>query len=209
MRQPRFHYPTPLVGSYGVFELSQPFETLPGELFQCVAVRRISAWIMNNDDPWDEVYLPKGLTEQEYEEHREIDLELVTLVNDRGFRVVVPANYVLKFPVQDGVPYRGVGIHVALPAFPIEQDLTFLTDAIKELVQAKAGVECETELIETSSVQMLDPIADEAETEKRQMAIGMNGSDYAKNQQLLQDLETARGKIQMLEAYILANFNGP
>lgn len=205
----RFISPTPLIGSTGVFELNTPFTTLPNERCQCVAIRRISSWISNNDDPWTEVYQPAKLSEAEYEDAKAIDLELVTLINDRGMRIVVPATYILKYPVQDGVPYRRMGIHIALPPMPEAQSLDFLEVALRETVMAMAGVRSDTRQIQTSAVQMISPDQHELVSMERDAAIGANVTDYAKNQKLMADLEAARGKIQQLEAYILATNNGP
>lgn len=205
----RFAYPAPPVGTQGIFELQNPFTTLPRERFICKANRRISDYISKNEDVWVDIYQANGLTENEYEDDRSRDLEIITLVNDGGFTLQVPVRFILSYPIQDGIPYRAIGFYVKLPPMPVGKDYGFYETALKDVTMAKLGVDCEIETQEASYTASIPPDAHLIEQAKRELAIGSNVSDFARIKELENDLQSAQGKIKQLEAYIIAINSGP
>lgn len=205
----RFVFPTPPVGTEGVFELQTPFTTLPNERFKCIANRRISDYISKNEDPWKDIYKAHGLTESEYEDDAKDDLEITTLVNGGGFTVEVPVRFILSYPIKDGVAYRRLGYYITLPPTPVSKDLTFYTNALKELTKSKLGVDCEITEQEASYTAAIPPNAHLIEDAKRKIVIGSNVTDYARIKVLENALAEAQGKIQQLEAFIIATNSGP
>ena len=204
----RLQYPTPSPGVAGVFKLKTPFTTLPRERCECIAVRKLSEYIANNEDPWTDVYQPAGLEQSEYEADLARDLEIVTLITAKGYRILVPVSYVEAYPIQDGIPYRGVGIYFALPPMPVQQNLDFLATSMKEVVKSQVGVTCTSEFVETTAIQMVTVDQHLTEQTNRKVVIGTDSTFAAQVSRLQNDLLDAQGKIRQLELYIMQNL-GP
>lgn len=195
-------YPVPAVGTKGSYKLVDPFKTFDGELFECIGVRALASFISNNDDALQEVYLDNGLTEQNYEADLNENIEIVSLQNDKGFVLHVPAKYVSMYPVQDGVHYRAIAFNVFLPAMPVERDYSFLIDRLKETVRSQLGVDSTVTLTETSRVQQVSHQKHEETTIARTTVIANDASPFSKIALLERELAAAKQRVQVLEAHI-------
>lgn len=199
-----YKYPVPAIGTKGVYSLLSPFTPSPGEVLNCIAVRTLSSYIANNDDPLVSVYTSAGLTEDNYDEDLADNIQIVSLVNDKGYVYLVPARYIQSYPIQDGVMYRPLALSVALPLMPLALDLTGFVQDVKELVMEKLGVDCVTELVETGSPRAVDPvISQNVETEREMNATDRNTS-YGRINALQEALAEAYAQIRVLEEYIVA-----
>jgi len=201
----RYMYPTPPLGAIGVYSLLSPFSTQEGESFECIAVRRFSDYEVNSEDLWTDLYSPAGLTEDKYLEDKKLNLEIVTLMSERGYTLQVPVKYIQKYPLQDGVPYRRMGLHVSLPAMLLDQDLSAFKTRIEEAALDTLGVSVKFKEVETSRVRRFNPDESAVIQVQRQNTIGSNVTPYVKMRILQNQLQEATQKIQALEAYILAN----
>lgn len=201
--QLQFMAPSP--GVTGVFQLKTPFTTLPRERCECIALRKLSEYIAENQDPWAEIYEPAGLQKSEYETDLARNLEIAVLVTTRGYRIQVPVSYVEGYPIQDGVPYHGVGIFMKLPPMPVQQNLDFLVNSMKEVIKSQAGVDATHEMVETTAVQMVDVNKHLTEQASRKVVIGSDTTFASQVSRLQNDLLDAQGKIRQLEDYIIQN----
>lgn len=200
-----FRYPTPSVGMKGVYTLNSPFSSDPGEILECIAVRSLTSYIANNDDALTDVYKKAGLTEDDYASDLDADMEIISLVNTKGYRLLVPAKYIASYPVVDGVFYRGISIGTALPLMPVEQNLQFILDDIATLIRTKLGVDSQVKLIETTEPRAVTQDQHKSIQAARKVIISGDPTLYttvAKQQQLIAN-QAAR--IQELEAYIIAH----
>lgn len=198
------NYVVPTLGSIGFFELRAPFDTkiLLNERYSCQAVRKISDYIANNEDVQALVYTANTLTEQDYTDAANEDMYIVSLQSDKGHWVYVPVNYILKFPITNGIPYRNITLSVALPAIPANKNLSNLETDIANLVKDSLGVDSVIRQVQTSRVTLVPKNKhDSAETAR---ALISNGrvTDRSRYMKAMQDLQTALNKIQDLEEYI-------
>lgn len=197
----------PSVGSSGYFELRAPFDTkmLANEFYTCQAVRKLSDYLANNEDPFADIYEPAGLTQSVYEAELATDVFIISLQAETGHWVYVPATYLVKLPVVNGIPYRSMMIGVSLPALPADKDLSHLETAIRNLVMDTIGVASVTKVVETSRVSLVDRAAHTAKQAQRDANIASANTDTSRLAVANTKLTQALLKISHLEAHILAN----
>lgn len=200
-----YKYNVPTIGARGHYELLAPFTLSPGEIYQCIAVRTISEYLANGEDPLTDVYLAKGLTETHYEADARVNMQIIVLQNDKGYSISVPADRFSKYPIQDGVPYRAMVIQAYLPPMPVTQDTAPLEQEIRELVLARIGVTPRISKVSTSDIRAVSIDKHETTQGSRAATVAEGGTVYATvaNLQRLLDEKTAR--IEALEQYILDN----
>lgn len=200
-----FRYPIPTVGMTGVYTLVTPFTTDPGEILECTAVRSLKSYISNNDDPLNEVYKKVGLTEDQYNEDLNDDMEIVTLVNTKGYFILVPAKYIAGYPAIDGVYYRAITIGVPLPLMPVNQNLAFIGSDITTLIKAKLGVDTAPVLIETTDPRAFSQDENKSVQAARKAVMSGDPTLYGTVARQQQVIAEQAARIQALEAWIIAN----
>lgn len=199
----------PAVGSSGYFQLRTPFDSLilNKERYTCQAVRKLSEYLANNETPLDDIYVANGLTPAQYEEDLQNDVYIVSLQAANGHWVYAPATYVTQFPSVNGIPYRSVMIGVALPPLPADKDLSHVRTAIENLIADVLGVTCQTKVVETSKVVLVDTDKHtQTEAQRTALAAG-SGTDRSRYMQQLAINNGLRQKITLLESYIEDNNN--
>lgn len=196
-------YVLPTVGSSGFFKLNAPFDKLilNNERYTCQAIRRLSEYLANNENPKDDIYIANGVTAEDYEIDLKEDMYVVSLQALTGHWVYVPARYINSYPAVNGIPYRSVTIGVALPAIPADLDLNFLETKIKDVVKEAVGVDSKTKAMETSRVTLVTKEKHLVIQAQRQ-ALTLGVTDRSKYAQLLTKYQSALQKIAMLENYI-------
>lgn len=197
----------PSVGSSGYFELRAPFDSkmLANELYTCQAVRKLSDYLANNEDPFTDIYETAGLTKSVFDAELEADVFIVSLQAETGHWVYVPATYLVKLPIVNGIPYRSMMIGVSLPALPADKDLSHLETAIRNLVMDTIGVSSVTKVVETSRVSLVDRAVHNVKQAERDARIVAANTDSSRFTAANAKLTQALLKISHLEAYILAN----
>lgn len=145
----------PNIGATGFFHLAPPFTLPAGERYSCKAIRKISEHRSLGADIFKDFYEPSGITEEIYLEDNAKDAEIISLLADGGRWVHVPSRYMLGYPDMNGVPYRGVALHVALPAFPVTHEFSHVVQQIQDVVQAALGVTCQVTPVETTRVSLV------------------------------------------------------
>lgn len=197
----------PTVGSSGYFELRAPFNNkiLPNERFTCQAVRKLSDYLANNEDPKADIYDDVGIPEAEYDQDVQDDAYIVSLQGETGQWVYVPARYVVKYPIVNGVPYRTTMIGVSLPPLPADRDLSFLTTDIANLVTDTLGVNPKIDVMETSMVILVDRAKHDIADAQRIAASSGRVTDRSRYMSTQAQLDEALAKIQALEQFIQDN----
>lgn len=197
----------PTVGSSGVFTLREPFDAdiSPGVSYTCQGIRRLSEYLANNEEPWDDIYLPKKIPEDVYQDHLNEDIEIVSLQGEMGQWVYVPVTYVVSYPSTNGIPYRSIALSVGLPALPANRDYGFLFTNIKNLIRDSLGVDSTVDLVETSKVTLVDSDKHAIKQASRNLIANAASTDRARYMQKVRELESAKQKIQALEAWVKAN----
>ncbi len=194
----------PVIGSSGTYELLPPFDTviLPEELYTCKAIRNISEYVSYNQDPKKLVYDYYGLSENDYENDIQEDMEIVSLQNNKGVWVYVPARYIVKYPEVDGIPYHQLSMVCKIPAIEVSRDISHLKTDVINLIKDTLGVEAAVEIVEVSrTIAVTKDVSDQLKIDR---ALVSNGrvTDRAKYMQLLQQQQVLLDKIEGLENYI-------
>lgn len=139
----------PEPGTKGFFELASPYNTSPGEQLTCKAIRKISELFAASVDVYTAYYKDR-VDDVVFHEDVEADSEIVSLMGDSGDFINVPSRFILKYPDMNGEPYRGMGLAIRLPAFPVKQDISFLLPQLTDLVSNALGVHAEANIVVTS-----------------------------------------------------------
>ena len=194
----------PVIGSSGTYELLPPFDTviLPEEIYTCKAIRNISEYVSYNQDPKKLVYDYYGLSENDYENDIQEDMEIVSLQNNKGVWVYVPARYIIKYPEVDGIPYHQLSMVCKIPAIEVSRDISHLKTDVINLIKDTLGVEAAVEIVEVSrTIAVTKDVSDQLKIDR---ALVSNGrvTDRAKYMQLLQQQQVLLDKIEALENYI-------
>ena len=197
----------PVIGSSGTYELLPPFDTviLPEELYTCKAIRNISEYVSYNQDAKKLVYDYYGLSEVDYENDIQEDMEIVSLQNNKGVWVYVPARYIIKYPEVDGIPYHQLSLVCKLPAVEVSRDISHLKTDVINLIKDTLGVEPAVEIVEVS--RTIAVTRETSDLLKIERALISNGrvTDRAKYMQLLQREQLLLDKVRELEDYIKAS----
>ena len=197
----------PVIGSSGTYELLPPFDTmiLPEEIYTCKAIRNISEYVSYNQDPKKLVYDYYGLSENDYENDIQEDMEIISLQNNKGVWVYVPARYIVKYPEVDGIPYHQLSMVCKIPAVEVSRDISHLKTDVINLIKDTLGVEAAVEIVEVS--RTIAVTRETSDLLKIERALVSNGrvTDRAKYMQLLQREQLLLDKIRGLEDYIKAS----
>lgn len=151
----------PATGETGFYRVAHPFEITEGEVYTCKAIRTISEFISLGVDPYEQYYKPFNIELDIFESHVTLDMEIISLQNDGGRWVHIPASYMLGYPNMNGIPYRSVAITVMLPPFPVDQTYTHVESQVKDIVQEALGVNATSKLVVVSKTKLIDSGAHE------------------------------------------------
>jgi len=195
------------IGSTGSFELKTPFDIKASaeERFACKAIRKISDYIANNENPKDDIYIANGLTETNYETDAALDEHIVSLQSDTGHWLYIPSSYILTYPLVNGIPYRSIMIGISLPSIPVNKDLSNIKTDIINLIKDTIGIEPIIKEVETSRTILLSK-EDHDDIEMNRAIISAGRvTDRSRYMSLVQNYQTALDKIIELEAFIMNN----
>lgn len=200
-------YVLPTIGSSGSFKLAPPFDAKMGvsERYTVKSIRTISEIEANSVDVKKIYYLDNGLTELDYIQHVEVDMQIVSLQSGYGQWIEVPAVYILEMPKIDGVPYQKKNIIISLPPIPTDMQISVLAQDLQDTATLFIGAEASHAIIDVSTVLAVDK--DTHETVKAERVAAMAASDNPairlKEKEAYIDLLLA--KIARLEKYIIDN----
>lgn len=194
----------PALGSSGTYELAAPYDTkvLPEEIYTCKGIRKLSEYISYNQDAKKTIYDYYGLTENDYENDIKEDMEIISLQNKTGVWLYVPARFILKYPIVNGIPYHQVALVCKLPAIETNKNLDFLRTDIGNLIRDYLGVDSIIDIVELSRVIAVTKEMSDIMTAERAIASSGRVTDRARYTQLLQNHNIALDKITQLETYI-------
>ena len=187
----------PVIGSRGVFTLRAPFNLLivEGVEYSCQAVRKISDYIANNEDPSALVYKKYDLPDTVYDEDKAEDAYVVCLQSAKGHWLYVPYRYIETFPTGDGIQYCSYILNFSLPGMPLRQDLNPLMLELQQRIKLALGTEVKMRITQSSQISLLTKEEHEAAQLRRDLNKSGDGLLQTvvflerQNQTLLQKLE--------------------
>lgn len=197
-----YKYQIPSVGAKGVYTLLAPYTTENNEVYECIAVRTISDYLSNGEDPIAAIYTPVKLTEEDYLADAAVDMQIISLRNDKGYTIYVPARYFSKYPVQDGIDFSSYVFQLYLPPIPVGQDTSAIEAELKDLILQRMGVDAVFDKVETSDVRAIERPNAEAVIAERLTKINGTVTAFAQVAQLQEVIETLKTRIAVLEDYI-------
>jgi hypothetical protein len=162
----------------------------------------LSALLANNEDPWNEIYKPRGIEEEIYQEDLQEDAYIVELQSSQGHWLVVPYRYILSYPSTDGVPYRSVMVTISLPALPVDQDLTALMMDLDHLASGQLGISALVQPVETSKTVLIARELHETKMLERQLRKNQEGSIFTQNVALRKRNAELEERLKALETYV-------
>lgn len=168
----------PTIGATGFYRLSPPFVIPVGERYTCKAIRKISEHRSLGTDVFKDIYQPNGITEDIFNTDNEEDAEIISLMADGGRWIHVPSRFILGYPDMNGVPYRGVALHISLPPFPVDKDFSHTVQAIKDNVQATLGVISQAQIVETTRTSLV-PSAQHAVISANRQTLSQGSTSFA------------------------------
>lgn len=194
----------PLVGSKGFHEFASPFDQLALENteYECMAVRRLSDILANNETPWEDIYEKQGLSEEVYEQDLSEDAYVVSFQSSGGHWLYIPYRYILKYPSVNGVPYRSVMIVVSLPSIPVELDLSNLRLELEDLASTTIGAPVKSKQVDSSKVILVPYDLHQQTQVARNIVTNGRTTLLAKNRKLMQDNAELVRKVRELEAFV-------
>lgn len=194
----------PSIGTSGSYTFKSPLDVLTTgpERFTCKAVRNLSDYIANREDPEKNIYIANGLTSNDFDTDILVDMPIVSLQSDIGHWVYIPARFILTYPITNGIPYRSVMIGASLPSIPADRDVSFLLTDIANIIKDSLGVDSIMKVVETSRVILVPKETHDLETANRKMKANYRPTDRVKYMELLTQHNTALEKITALEDYI-------
>ena len=145
----------PPIGTAGIYDLKAPFSARlqPKVSYKCEAVRKLSDIIEEGVDPYEEFYLPVGLSETAYQADLLNNACIVSLQSSSGHWVRVPTTYINSYPNINGVPYRGMVLGVELGPIPEYLDLAAVKVAVSNVIRDVLGVRPTVKEVAITSTQ--------------------------------------------------------
>lgn len=194
----------PPIGTAGIYSLAAPFNTdlLTNTSYRCDAARRFSDFIELGTDPFEEFYVPKGLTQDQYNQDVINQVVIISLVSSSNHWVHVPSTYVLALPDINGVAYAVTVLGMEMGAIPNYMDLTGLKSALADLAHATIGIRPAIKEAVISAVEKVSQADHDALEAARQQAITNSTTDRARLITLQQQYDTLKGQYDQLEAYV-------
>lgn len=200
-------YVIPNIGTSGFYTLSAPFDTLivDKEKYTCMSLRKLSDYIANNENPKELIYDTYSIDENIYAQHLKENITICSIQSAVGHWLHVPVNYIVKFPIPNGIPYQGYMIGIALPAIPVSKDLSNTITSLTNVITDTLGVNCQIKITELTKVNLVPEETHITKQAERDLVINGKLTDRSRYTKLIQDYNTALAKIAELETYIKNN----
>lgn len=197
----------PHIGATGLYSLSAPFNSKlrTNVPYECIAVRKLSDILITGEDVEKTFYLDQGLTNADYIRDINNGVSIVTLQAKNGDTLYVPSFYILSYPNIGGVRYVPMMLGVTLGNLPIDFNLSFVKDKIRDDILELLGASAVVEQVIIGDEVIVSDTTHVSIQSSRQSIIGNVKTDYAKYLKASAERDAAYAKIRQLEAYIKAH----
>jgi hypothetical protein len=115
----------PFIGESGIYTLMSPFDNVidTNARYSCQAIRTINDYLAENKNVYEEYYKPVNISEALYDVDAKDNVPIITLQSNAGHWVNVPANYILKYPDTNGIPYSNRMMTFSFPGIPDAEEV--------------------------------------------------------------------------------------
>lgn len=195
---------TPPINTRGLYELKEPFELDSSTIYICHAIRTFRDIRERGFDPYKLYYEPHDLSRDDYEEDREDDATIVTLISESGDDVIyVPDTYILAFPDMGEIKYQRVVVSIDFGALPEYVEFDHVREQLASIGEEVIGVEPETRIHIAPSRGSVSPDEHQDLESARQENIRRNDTFYSLYREKDNALERAHQKIETLEKILI------
>lgn len=177
----------PPIPTRGLFTVGAPFSVTASVIYNVEAVRSIPDMIQQNEDPLNDIYLPAGLTEDDYKNDVKEGVYIVTLSSEEEAPKYIPTTYILTIPDDTAIPYSYIVVSANCGALPatVTDELTQAVQEVKDILSNLVGVSVDVKIAtapSAGSVSYEQHLINEAQ---RKNAIVSRETVYAQNISLL------------------------
>lgn len=200
--QPR----TPPLFATGRWVLDSPFSVPANAVYTCKAVRSFDDLKARGIDPYEQFYLPKGISRDDFENDVRNVANIVTLMSDTHPLLYVPDTYIKSYPDTTTVPYRHVVLSMSLGAIPDSLVLDDFKDKVQQYALASLGIEARVREHQAGSMSdSVDQITHQAAENNRLSRIENNQTEMAKLLSTQEELEKVREQNRILTDLCIDN----
>lgn len=197
---------TPPLYATGSWKVAAPFTVKAGTNYSCHAIRSLADLEALGVNPYEEYYLPVGISEETYREDRKNLPNIVTLMSDTAPTLYVPDTYITSYPALDIIPYRHLVLSVSLG--PVPDTLAFgdLKVKMREMVTNSIGVDSEVEIHQAGFVaQGVTTDQHQIYENARKAKMQNNATDRSKVLSLEQQVDELQERNALLEQVLIDN----
>lgn len=198
----------PFIGESGVYTLISPFDTIidTNARYTCQAIRTVNDYLSENKNVYEEVYKPVGISQELYDQDAKDNISIVTLQSNAGHWVTVPANYILKYPDTNGVPYSNRIMSFAFPGIPDSEanvmSYEALAEEIKDIIKARTGITTSSSFRRVSRINYISQADHQVLTDQRNTDKGITSTTYGQLIKMQAHAALLEAKIAQLTAFI-------
>lgn len=198
----------PFIGESGVYTLIAPFDTIidTNARYTCQAIRTISDYLSENKKVYEEIYKPVGIDEDTYNQDAKDNISIVSLQSNAGHWVTVPANYILKYPDTNGVPYSNRIMSFAFPGIPDSEATTMSYEAlaaeISDIIKARTGITTNSSFRRVSRINYVSQEDHQSVIDQRETERSAISTTYAQLLDAQAHISLLNAKIAQLTAFI-------
>lgn len=198
----------PFIGESGIYTLISPFDNVidRNARYSCEAIRTINDYLSENKDVYNDIYKPVGISQELYDADAKDNISIITLQSNAGHWVTVPANYILRYPDTNGVPYSNRIMSFMFPGIPDSEAVNLsynaLAEEIKDLILARTGIETAHAFERVSRINLISQTEHQAVTDLRDVEKSTSGTIYSQLIRLQSHVTMLNNKIVQLSNYI-------
>lgn len=143
----------PPINSKGSFVFAPPFDTKldMGREYTVTGIRSIVELFNNSEKPFEMIYKPVGLTEEDFNSDIINNVPIIVLSTDGCDFIYIPANKITSIPIISGVKYAEKILAVSLKSIPIDMDLTLLANTLIDITYEITGIKANVSEVISSS----------------------------------------------------------
>lgn len=140
----------PRVGLKGRFTFSGPYGTKSDIEMEVIADKTFEYHVSRGRDIFSEVYQPNDISEDVFNDHRNIGVRIITLRYHGTLVIDIPSFYIKSIP-DDIVGYNWFQIIASLGILPSNIDLTRVKESVEQVLLSDMGI-TSTVLVSTSDL---------------------------------------------------------
>lgn len=150
-------YPLLSIGQKGAFTFASPYnkDEYKNVELEVVGVRTLTDLVSSNLRPFESIYEPMGLTQEDFVEDLNQKVPIVTFKSTNNSLLYVPCDRVLSYPDITGVKYQENILAISLGAIPVATDLEKVKEAVIETIYSLTGIKSTIEVVKGSSTVLV------------------------------------------------------